>query len=80
MVWELIDDYKKEYQKSNGQFNTQLLGPVLIGLSLLVVNIVTVGTAKLVLGFTEPAILLLFLINTIIVPIIAWYPLRKAGL
>ncbi|ELZ32912.1 hypothetical protein C472_15244 [Halorubrum tebenquichense DSM 14210] len=80
MSWSLIEDYKDEYQESGGSFHTTLIGPLVLGFCLLVVNIVVVGIARSLFYFQYPALFLLILINAVVVPILAWYPLRKAGL
>jgi hypothetical protein len=80
MIWELIDRYKDEYQASGGSFHTDIIGWVILGLILLVVNIAVLGIARSAFGFDYPELFLLILINCVIVPIVVWYPLRKAGL
>lgn len=80
MIWELIDDYKKEYQQSGWKFHTRFMGPLLLNLSLLAVLIVVVGIARSAFGISHFEVFLLVLINVVIIPIIMWYPIRKAGL
>lgn len=80
MIWELIDEYKNEYQASGGSFHTDIAGPVILGLTMLAVNVVVLSIARSIFGFEYPALFLIILINCVIVPIVAWYPLRKAGL
>ena len=79
MIQKLIDDYIKEYQQSDWGFHTRYMGPILLGLSQLAVLIVVVGTARIYFRVSYFEVFLLTLINCVIVPIVMWYPIRKAG-
>jgi len=79
MLRKLIDDYINEYQQSDWEFHTRFIGPLLLGLSQLAVLIVVVGIARTAFGVSDFEIFLLILINCVIVPIVMWYPIRKAG-
>ncbi|MDB2273718.1 MULTISPECIES: hypothetical protein [Halorubrum] len=79
MIQKLIDDYIKEYQQSDWEFHTRYMGPILLGLSQLAVLIVVVGTARIYFRASDFEVFLLILINCVIVPIVMWYPIRKAG-
>jgi len=81
MIWELIEDYKKEYQQSGWKFHTRYKGPLLLNFSLLVVLIVVVGIARSAFELSEVDVLFLVMITCVIGYIIVlWYPVRKAGL
>jgi len=81
MIWELIEDYKKEYQQSGWKFHTRYKGPLLLNFSLLlVVLIVVVGIARSAFELSEVDVSLLVMITCVIGYIVLWYPVRKAGL
>ena len=79
MIREMINAYIKEYQQSGWKFHTQYMGPILLNLSLLAVLIVVVGTVRTYYEVSNFELFLLVSINCVIVPIIMWYPIRKAG-
>jgi hypothetical protein len=79
MLRKLINNYIDEYQQSDWKFHTRYVGPILLNLSLLAVLIVVVGTARIYYEISNFELFLLVSINCVIIPIVMWYPIRKAG-
>lgn len=80
MIRTLVEDYKREYRESGGDFDNRIVGYSLIGLAILAVNATVVTVGRDTLGLSDSVVFLLILIVGVSLPFILWYPLRKAGL
>ncbi len=80
MIGRLVEDYKREYRESGGDFDNRIIGYCLIGLAILAVNAVVVTLGQDALGVSDSVMFLLIIIVGVSLPFIMWYPLRKVGL
>ncbi|RLM49644.1 hypothetical protein DVK06_13915 [Halorubrum sp. Atlit-28R] len=80
MIGQLVEDYKREYRESSGDFDNRIVGYGLIGLTILAVNAIVVTLGQDALGLSDSVVFLLILIVGVSLPFILWYPLRKVGL